>query len=100
MGSQLPGKFELNRRLSADRVVQRQVLYVGEITDDQEAAWRQSLEVFDEQGHETCQMSLFPEDRPIPADAVNALSLRMNDLRLRRARSFGDCWLALTLCRT
>ncbi len=73
-----------NRRLAADRVVQRQVLYLGEINDDQEAAWRKSLEVFDEQRHETCQMSLFPEDRPIPADAVNALSLRMSDLRVRR----------------
>jgi hypothetical protein len=32
-----------NRRLAADRVVQRQVLYLGEINDDQEAAWRKSL---------------------------------------------------------
>jgi transposase len=88
-----------NRRLPADRVVQRQVLYLGEINDDQEVAWRKSLEVFDEQRHETCQMSLFPEDRPIPADAVNALSLRMSDLRVRRARAFGDCWLGLTLWR-
>jgi transposase len=88
-----------NRRLSADRVVQRQVLYLGEINDDQEVAWRKSLEVFDEQRRETCQMSLFPEDRPIPSDAVNALSLRMSDLRVRRGRAFGDCWLGLTLWR-
>jgi hypothetical protein len=88
-----------NRRLSADRVVQRQVLYLGEINDGQEAAWQKSLEVFDERRQETCQLSLFPEDRPIPPDAVNALSLRMSDLRLRRARSFGDCWLGLTLWR-
>jgi hypothetical protein len=88
-----------NRRLAADRVVQRQVLYLGEINDQQEAAWRKSLEVFDEQRKETCQMSLFPEDREIPTDAVNALSLRMSDLRLHRARSYGDCWLGLTLWR-
>jgi transposase len=88
-----------NRRLSPDRVVQRQVLYLGEINDDQEAAWRKSLEVFDEQRQATCQMSLFPEDRPIPPEAVNALSLRMSDLRVRRARSYGDCWLGLTLWR-
>ena len=88
-----------NRRLSPDRVVQRQVLYLGEINDDQEAAWRRTLEVFDEQRHQTCQMTLFPEDRPIPADAVNALSLRMCDLRLRRDRSYGDCWLGLMLWR-
>jgi len=69
-----------SRRLSPDRVVQRQVLYLGEINDSQEAAWRKTLEVFDEQRRATCQMSLFPEDREIPANAVNALSLRMDQL--------------------
>jgi hypothetical protein len=88
-----------NRRLPDDRVVQRQVLYLGEINDSQEAAWRRTLEVFDEQHRTTCQMSLFPEDREIPPDAVNALSLRMTELTLRRSRAFGDCWLALTLWR-
>jgi transposase len=44
-------------------------------------------------------MMLFPEDREIPPDAVNALSLRMDQLTLRRSRAFGDCWLALTLWR-
>ena len=88
-----------NRRLPGDRVVQRQVLYLGEINDSQEAAWRKTLEVFDEQRRTTCQMSLFPEDRQIPPDAVNALSLRMAELTLRRCRAFGDCWLALTLWR-
>ena len=88
-----------NRRLSGNRVVQRQVLYLGEINDSQEAVWRKTLEVFDEQKRTTDPMSLFPEDREIPPDAVNALSLRMSDLKLRRSRSFGDCWLALTLWR-
>src|SRR3972149_474585 len=88
-----------NRRLPGDRVVQRQVLYLGEINDSQEAVWRKTLEVFDEQRQTTFQMSLFPEDREIPPDAVNALSLRMDQLRLRHCRSFGDCWLALTLWR-
>jgi transposase len=88
-----------NRRLPGDRVVQRQVLYLGEINDSQEAAWRKTLEVFDETRRTGSQMSLFAEDRPIPPDAVNALSLRMSELTLRRSRSFGDCWLGLTLWR-
>lgn len=88
-----------NRRLPGDRVVQRQVLYLGEINDTQEAAWRKTLEVFDEQRRTTCQMSLFPEDREIPPDAVNAVSLRITELTLRRCRAFGDCWLGLTLWR-
>jgi hypothetical protein len=88
-----------NRRLPGDRVVQRQVLYLGEINDSQEATWRTTLEVFDEQRNTACSMSLFPEDRAIPPDAVNALRLRMTELTLRRSRAFGDCWLALTLWR-
>jgi hypothetical protein len=88
-----------NRRLAGDRVVQRQVLYLGEINGTQEAAWHKTLEVFDEQRRSTCQMSLFPEDREIPPDAVNAVSLQITELRLRRCRAFGDCWLALTLWR-
>ncbi len=88
-----------SRRLSRGRVVQRQVLYLGEINDSQEAAWRKTLEVFDERQQARCQMTLFPEDREIPPDAVNALSLRMDQLSLRRSRAFGDCWLALTLWR-
>lgn len=88
-----------NRRLSDGRVAQRQVLYLGEINDAQEAAWRKTLAVFDERRRTTAEMSLFPEDRPIPPDAVNALSLRMDGLTLHRSRSFGDCWLGLTLWR-
>lgn len=70
-----------NRRLPGDRVVQRQVLYLGEINDSQEATWRKTLEVFDEQRRATEQMMLFPEDREIPPDAVNGLNLRMKSCR-------------------
>jgi hypothetical protein len=34
-----------NRRLPAGRVVQRTVLYLGEINDSQQEAWRKTLEV-------------------------------------------------------
>jgi len=88
-----------SRRLSGERTVQRQVLYLGEINDTQQAAWRKTLAVFDEQQQTHCQMELFPEDRAIPPDSVNALSLRMSALTLRRSRSFGDCWLGLRLWR-
>ena len=37
-----------SRRLSSGRVAQKQVLYLGEINDSQQAAWRKTLEVFDE----------------------------------------------------
>jgi len=38
-----------NRRVPAGKTVQRTVLYLGEINDRQQAAWRKTLEVFDEQ---------------------------------------------------
>jgi hypothetical protein len=37
-----------NRRCAGERVVQRQVLYLGEINDTQREAWVRSIEVFDE----------------------------------------------------
>lgn len=80
-----------------DRVVQRPVLYLGEINDSQEAAWRRSISVFDEDKRQYEQCSLFPSDRPIPADEVNALSVMLSELRLARPRSFGDCWLGCRL---
>ncbi len=86
-----------SRRCRGGRPVQRQVLYLGEINDSQEAAWRKTIEVFDERKQRVEQLSLFPSDRPIPPDEVNALSLVLTDLRLRRPRSFGDCWLGCVL---
>lgn len=37
-----------NRRVADGRVVQRQVLYLGEINDSQKAAWRRTIKVVDE----------------------------------------------------
>ena len=88
-----------SRRLAGGQSAQRQVLYLGEINDSQEAAWRKSIEVFDEDKDQSSQAALFPDDRPIPADEVNALSLVMSELRLVRPRSFGDCWLGCHLWR-
>lgn len=86
-----------SRRCRDGRPVQRQVLYLGEINDSQEAAWRKTVEVFDEQRQDHRQLSLFPADRPLPAGDVNALSVVVNEMRLMRPRSFGDCWLGCVL---
>ena len=37
-----------NKRLDSGRVVQRHVLYLGEINSSQAEAWRKAIEVFDE----------------------------------------------------
>ncbi len=88
-----------NRRLSSGQTVQRTVLYLGEINDQQQAAWRKSLEVFDESRQRYTTLSLFPEDRPLPADAVDGLQVKLSGLELRRPRVFGSCWLGCELWR-
>jgi hypothetical protein len=57
-----------SRRLKSGRVAQRQVLYLGEINGSQQAAWRKTLDVFDEEQHRFTPLSLFPEDLQVPAD--------------------------------
>ena len=47
-------------RVSGGRVVQRQVLYLGEINDSQRAAWCRSIEA---EGASREAGRLFPEDR-------------------------------------
>jgi hypothetical protein len=48
-----------NRRLSGSRIVQRTVLYLGEINDQQQAAGRNTLPVFDEDAQDYRTLSLF-----------------------------------------
>jgi transposase len=86
-----------NRRLPGGKTAQRTVLYLGEINDQQQAAWRKTLEVFDETEQRFTTMSLFPEDRELPADAVDSAQVRLSGLELRRPRVFGNCWLACEL---
>jgi transposase len=88
-----------NRRLQSGRVAQRQVLYLGEINDSQQAAWRRTLEVFDEAEQRLTPLSLFPEDRPIPADAMDSVQVKLSEMKLERARPYGDCWLGCELWR-
>ena len=45
-----------NRRLRAGHSTQRTVLYLGEINDTQQAAWRKSLEVLNEATQRTEQI--------------------------------------------
>jgi transposase len=86
-----------NRRLPGARTVQRTVLYLGEINDQQQAAWRKTLQVFDEDEQDYRTMSLFPEDREVPADVLDSIQVKLSGLELRRPRTFGSCWLGCEL---
>ena len=88
-----------SRRLQSGRVIQRRVLYLGEINDSQQAAWRKTLQVFDEQQQSYTTLSLFPDDRSLSADAVDSLQVKLSGMQLRRARPYGNCWLGCELWR-
>ena len=83
-----------NRRLADGRVAQRQVLYLGEINASQREAWRKTIEVH-EQGARR-QVALFPAGS-MPADDVDAIGVRLSELRVEHPRQWGACWLALDL---
>jgi transposase len=88
-----------NQRVSGDKTVQRTVLYLGEINDSQQTAWRRTLKVFDEEQQQARNLSLFPDDREVPADTLDSLQVNLAGLELRRPRPFGNCWLASELWR-
>ena len=89
-----------NQRVRGGRVVQRHVLYLGEINSSQELAWRKSIEVLDEGRKAPRTLALFPEDHceGLLTDE-SVVRLRMSHMRLERPRQWGGCWLALQLWR-
>lgn len=88
-----------NRRVGQKQTVQRTVLYLGEINDSQEAIWRKTLQVFDETHQQYTTLSLFPEDREIPAESSDSIQVKLSEMELRRPRAFGNCWLGCELWR-
>jgi hypothetical protein len=87
-----------NKRLGDGRVVQRHVLYLGEINSSQEDSWRKAINVFDEDAGQPQTLSLFPEDRcDAVEDASGIVKLRLSALELRHPRQWGACWLATHL---
>jgi hypothetical protein len=87
-----------NKRVSGGRVVQRHVLYLGEINSSQELAWRKSIEVLEDGWDRPQTLALFPEDRceGVLPDA-SIVRLKLSQLQLSRPRQWGACWLAFKL---
>jgi transposase len=87
-----------NRRCAGGKVVQRQVLYLGEINDSQFEAWYRLIEAFDEGSRRHRQLALFPADRELPACADGyGVKVRLDAMELHRPRQWGACWLACHL---
>jgi transposase len=87
-----------NRRTLANKIVQRQLLYLGEINDAQRASWCSSIKVFQDKGGDCHQLSLFPEDaKEVPDLKTEVVRIRINELSLHHPRQWGACWLVLSL---
>jgi hypothetical protein len=79
-------------------VVQRPVLYLGEINDGQREAWCRQIEAFDEASGRHRQLALFPAERTVPDHAKGfGVQVRLDAMELHRPRQWGACWLACHL---
>ena len=90
--------IEEKRRCADGRVVDRHVLYLGEINDSQQASWLRCIEAFEEGTHRQLRLALFPADRAIPAHAADiGVQVRLSAFRLERPRQWGACWVVCQL---
>ena len=91
-----------NRRVSGDRIVQRHVLYLGELNGRQEASWRKSVDLFGQDDEAPQQVALFPEEYApdtLATDELPIVRLKLSQMSLRRPRQWGACWLGCELWR-
>jgi hypothetical protein len=79
-----------SRRCSGHRVVQRHVLYLGEINDNQKEAWLKCIQAFDPQNRTQVRLALFPADRPIPDHAAEfGVQVRLAEFTIHHPRQWG-----------
>jgi transposase len=86
-----------NRRVGSGRVVQRHALYLGEINDSQQEAWRKTVEIFEEGQTLPRTVALFPEERIGAVADADIVRIRLSQLSLHHPRQWGGCWLACQL---
>jgi hypothetical protein len=88
--------FVENRRISVGRVLQRQVLYLGELNGRQAAVWRKPVELFGEDSNEPSQVALFDENHlpsVVSQGEVPIVASRLLSMRLVRPRQWGAAGL-------
>ena len=87
-----------SKRCAGGKVVQRPVLYLGEINDSQRDAWCRVIEAFDEDSRHHRQLALFPAERAVPDHAKTyGVQVRLDEMQLHRPRQWGACFLACHL---
>ena len=89
-----------NKRLHDGRIVQRHVLYLGELNGRQEASWRKTVDLFGQDEAAPRQVALFPDEHA-PVQSADAdlpiVRIRLAEMSLRRPRQWGACWLGCVL---
>jgi hypothetical protein len=83
-----------NKRCAGNKIVQRHVLYLGEINDQQQAAWQKTVEIFEHGQTRPRTVALFPEDRALEVQDKDIVRVKLSELQLRHPREWGACWLA------
>src|SRR5437016_12757269 len=79
-----------NKRVAAGKVVQRHVLYLGEINSTQQEAWRKTIEIFEDGQVKPKTVALFPQDRAPTISSEEVVQIRRKALQWRRARQLGS----------
>ena len=94
-----------NKRVAGGKVLQRHVLYLGEINGRQQEAWQKSIEIFEDGQPHPKTVALLPaEEFGLEESAGQRklgdreiIRIRLAEMELRRPRQWGACWLACHL---
>lgn len=82
-----------NKRCAGGGIVQKPVLYLGEINDQQEASWQKTIEIFEHGQTLPRTVALFPAERSVESEGENVLRIKLSEMELCHPRQWGACWL-------
>src|SRR5258706_4339730 len=81
-----------NRRCAGGKIVQRHVIYLGEINGQQQAVWQKSVEIYEHGQAPSRTVALFEEDRVVEqVPDCDIVHIRLSELQLHRRRQWGAC---------
>jgi hypothetical protein len=83
-------------RVSRDRVVQRQLLHLGELNTTQLDSWQHSLDVLHEDGQRR-QLRLFTDREQAAPNDPDVVEVKLSSFAVKSPRRFGDGWAATQL---
>ena len=80
------------------RVVQRQLLYLGEIDEDRQNAWLNAIDELKDRKETDARDYLIPPPPPDPPrETKDPVKIRLSQMKVENIREWGACWLGLYL---